>query len=374
MTNDSDILASLSDDPLLITAAEWFERLHNEELDADGLAQWQRWLAEHPDHKRAFDGYLAMWERMDSAATAAVPTMREMEADRYAGEISIAAWRAQNDSSKQYSHVRQPDVDATLPRIRSRAPVWSRAAIAACTLGAVSIALWHRGNDGATSTAEVFETRASEHREKQLSDGSELSLGAESLALVHFNSERREVVLERGEAFFEVAKDSRRPFTVRVGETTVTAIGTAFNVRKTGERVLVAVAEGVVEVQPLKDRDRGTPSTSQKRVAAGHRIDVDPSSPVPRITTVTPQSATAWRTGRLEYVSEPLKYVVADVSRYSPASITIGDPAVGELLITGTVLETDVDGWLRSLEEFLPIEVQRSANNAIVLVGRRTAR
>lgn len=81
----------------------------------------------------------------------------------------------------------------------------------------------------------------------------------------------------------------------------------------------------------------------------------------------------AWRTGRREYLAEPLKYVVADVNRYSAAHITVRDAAVGELQITGTVFDNDIDGWLRSLEEFLPVKVERPEPGRVVLVERAGA-
>lgn len=61
----------------------------------------------------------------------------------------------------------------------------------------------------------------------------------------------RTIRIDSGEAFFEVAKDSQRPFVVHAADTAITAIGTQFNVRRAAGQVVVAVAEGVVQVDPL---------------------------------------------------------------------------------------------------------------------------
>lgn len=367
MTASSRNIAALSEDPLVVAAAEWFERLHNEELDAETLAAWQQWLAASPDHKRAFDGYLQMWERMDGVPRPTVPAIHEVATDPYSGETSVAAWPIRNDADTRLDQQPAP------PRTWAYASLWPRAAVAAALLAVVGIGAWQLWNRSAPSTAAMFETRAAENRDVRLPDGSMLSLGAESLALMHFTPERRAVVLDRGEAFFEVAKDTRRPFVVRAGETTITAIGTAFNVRKTGERVLVAVAEGVVEVEPSEGRTERNRQASQQRISAGHRFEIDTAFDVARISAVAPESAMAWRTGRREYLAEPLKYVVADVNRYSTAQVSVADAAVGELLITGTVFDNDIDGWLRSLEEFLPVKVERPEPGRVVLVERAGA-
>jgi len=90
-----------------------------------------------------------------------------------------------------------------------------------------------------------------------------------------------------------------------------------------------------------------------------------------RITHVfTAALATAWRHGRLEYLGEPLKYVVADVNRYSNGEISLGDAAAGELSITGTVSESDIGDWLKTLEEILPLTVERTAAGRFVIHSR----
>jgi transmembrane sensor len=226
----------------------------------------------------------------------------------------------------------------------------------------------------------VYETHASEHHDARLPDGSQLSLGAKSLVWIRYGDQERTVTLERGEAFFEVAKDEERPFVVRAGDATITAVGTAFNVRKTGERVLVAVSEGVVRVKPSAP-DRGpvdprtasqasVPPVPEQRVAAGEQITLGGMQTASKVRSVDAEATAAWRGGRLEYLGEPLKYVLADVNRYSAEAISLGDPEAGELLVTGTVYESDVSAWLDSLEEILPVTVQKRGGERVVLTRR----
>lgn len=74
-----------------------------------------------------------------------------------------------------------------------------------------------------------------------LNTGSQLSWSQDK------SRNERSVLLD-GEAYFEVAKDSLKPFIVSAGEAVVTVLGTSFNVNMDAERLTVAVAEGVVAV------------------------------------------------------------------------------------------------------------------------------
>lgn len=372
----SDALISLSNDPTLLAAAEWFERLHTGEVDPETISRWQQWLADKPEHKRAFDEYLALWQRLDEIPAVPLPTPTQISADAYDAEESVAGWLS-----------RTPPKQTTRPA-PLRAQRWKSASLAAGILIAVGAIYWHVDSVTVPTAAAMYETKASEHRRIELPDGSVLSLGARSLAMTHFTADRREIVLSRGEAYFEVAKDRRRPFTVDAGATQVTAIGTAFNVRKSGERVHVAVSEGVVNVGPTPSAltrdgvrapanaggDDGAaerPTLPVQQLRAGQQIAIEPQTATVQVRDTNPRSVSAWQIGRLEYLAEPLRYVVADVNRYSTSEITIEDERIGDLLITGTVLEEDIEGWLKSLEAFLPVRVVHSENGRVRLTATR---
>ena len=86
-----------------------------------------------------------------------------------------------------------------------------------------------------------------------LPDGSNIQLNKEtSLYIVQnqFNRRIREVWLEEGEAFFEVAKDTERPFIVYHGDLQTVVRGTSFNIKayKSLHENVVSVRSGKVEV------------------------------------------------------------------------------------------------------------------------------
>lgn len=343
------------DERILQTAAEWFDRLRHAELAPEEVVSWQSWIAEDVRHRKAFDRLQDTWQKFEGVPVPLLASMQERMTDRYSGDVPVSQWIGRGSPAS---------------RLRR---LWKPVGLAASLVFlAVMLGLYLQHQKAAEVSA--FETNAAEHRDVRLPDGTRVSVGAKSLVWVRYQSTLREIVLDRGEAYFQVARDAHRPFIVRAGTASITAVGTAFNVRKSGARVQVVVAEGAVNVNP----DAAAPSsslTSTKpqtlQLRAGHQwIGDSTATDTAPITRATPESAASWRTGRLEYVGEPLKYVVADVNRYSKVEISIADPQLGELPVTGTVFEEDIDGWLESIEEFMPLRVERGNGNQIVLNRR----
>ncbi|TCC88718.1 DUF4974 domain-containing protein [Pedobacter frigiditerrae] len=99
-----------------------------------------------------------------------------------------------------------------------------------------------------------------------LSDGTKISLNSNSTIRYPkvFEGDKRDVELD-GEAFFEVAKDKTRPFSVMANGIKTTVLGTRFNVSayKNMPRINVALVEGKVEVQTVGGRDRMTLKPSE---------------------------------------------------------------------------------------------------------------
>ena len=174
--------------------------------------------------------------------------------------------------------------------------------------------------------------------------------------------------LEGGEAFFTVAHNRERPFIVKAGDVRIRAVGTAFNVRRAGTRVVVAVTEGAVDVYSVQPM-RATAFTAT-RVTSGHSAVIDARNAAPVVATVDAARVLSWRAGRLEYINEPLSAIVADLNRYSTKRVVIGDAAVGDIVFSGTVFTDATDVWLRALPQVFPVDVSTAPDGDVVLTPR----
>jgi len=185
------------------------------------------------------------------------PAETEVENDRYDGALPVSGWLADMQRvSVQVAH--GSSALARKPWLSARRRQLAFAAAAALLLLVGVGALIERRPPLSQAATTIVETSVGENREVSLTDGSLVIVGAKSLLWVTLAEYKRAVRLERGEAFFRVAKDPSRPFIVSAHETSVTAIGTAFDVRLSGEQVSIAVAEGVVRVQPRAPESVGT--------------------------------------------------------------------------------------------------------------------
>jgi transmembrane sensor len=220
-----------------------------------------------------------------------------------------------------------------------------------------------------------------------LADGSRVNLGARSHLSVGFSGQARDVRLVAGEAFFQVHKDSRRPFRVHAFEGVITAVGTAFDVRATGDHVTVAVSEGVVNVGQAEEAV-GAPAAGSAaasivshpksvHLARGEQLTFNAramSSELAQVhlSYVDPAESARWRDGWLVYRDEALRDVIADVERYTDREVAVADAVPRDLRFTGAVFKDSVVEWVRALPEVFPVAVETQGNRLEVVVPARS--
>lgn len=204
---------------------------------------------------------------------------------------------------------------------------------------------------------DVLRTAVGENRTVTLTDGSTVVLGGDTEVEIALDENLRRLKLTHGEAFFTVAEDPSRPFTVRAGAATVTAVGTEFNVRRGTDRTVIAVIEGRVIVEraalpaPLSLLRGSKPASSAVSVIAGEQTLVNPAGIEAPAPSTNPAAATAWQSGRLAFDQESLRHVLEDVNRYAPKPVVAEDEAIGNLRITATVVGGNVEGLISSMEK-----------------------
>ncbi len=251
-------------------------------------------------------------------------------------------------------------------------PKWVMAAaslLVAVAIGFVAVDWTAKENDAHMLR---YLTRIGEQKIVNLEDGSEVTLNTGTELIVDISDTFRQVLLRRGEAYFNVAPDSLRPFSVEVGESAVTALGTAFNVRKLPGKFTVAVVEGSVSLHQREETaSRAAPtfaveegkvvrlkSGEQRRIEAGTVVEVDPGRQELSVYKErNTDRLSGWRTGVLRFDAEPLHKVVMELNRYSPKKILIEDVSLMEMKIYAAVKLDNIPVALSVLEHTLPVKV-----------------
>jgi transmembrane sensor len=205
--------------------------------------------------------------------------------------------------------------------------------------------------------------------DQRLADGSlvEFNQGAE--IAVDFSPELRNVDLLKGEAHFEVTRDTSRPFVVTAGRVRVRAVGTAFAVRFDAEAVEVLVTEGRVSVDDGTSRKETVPPAE---VAAGFKVVVSSTRDETQVE-VRPMTdfdfgeRLAWRGRRLEFSGTPLRDAIMRFNTRNRVQLLIGDPSIEDLLVSGIFRADNVEGFVRLMEGSFGVRAERRTAYEIVL-------
>lgn len=182
----------------------------------------------------------------------------------------------------------------------------------------------------------------------ELADGSTVHLNASSAIAIDIDTTGRRVRLLSGEAFFEIAPDPSRPFAVDLGDARVTALGTAFNIRRDRNETLVAVTEHAVRIDPDADRDGLV-------LHEGERIGLLPDGRVSAVEPIDPQDVLAWRDGKLVLDNAPLSYLAEELDRRFRGRIVLASRALADRRVSGTIMVSDTRDALAFLRDALGI-------------------
>ena len=265
---------------------------------------------------------------------------------------------------------------------RSARPKWAVAAVLA--LGVVLIlSQLDLGNSVEGESAGLRHvTRVGEQKTIEIADGSVVTLNTGTELLVRINKHSRDLVLRRGEAYFDVAQDPTRPFTLEVSNRSVTALGTEFNILKTPETLTVAVLEGVVSLHrneldiapnaPLLSAPKGELITinapEQNRIEAGWVVELKlADNQLNGYASDDIEKLQNWRSGQLRFEEVPLSEVVRQLNRYSAKKILIEDASIMSLQVYGMMRIDSIDLALSSLEKTMPIKVVRHFDRTILI-------
>jgi transmembrane sensor len=203
---------------------------------------------------------------------------------------------------------------------------------------------------------QAFQTAVGQRATVILPDGSQVTLNTDSVVRTSADDDRRLVYLDKGQAYFKVAKDSRHPFVVTAGGRTVTALGTAFDIRLDGGELKVVLVEGKVRVETAKPtrlaRSTGPgdapPPPMVTDMSAGSQL-IAASDRDWRLTTTNVGRETSWLQGQLIFDDKPLGYIVEEMNRYSHRKIVLADRGLAEHRLSGNFTPGDVHGFARML-------------------------
>lgn len=312
-------------------AMQWQARLSSDLLVENQRRAFEDWLAERPENAMAWRSVNDFWIGLDA-----------LTLDDVAGDCS--AERLELPVSK-IGKVKRSFHKTVL-------------AVAASLLLTLSFAYQQLDYYLAD-----YHTATGQQQLVILADGSTVQLNTASAISVDFSDRQRLITLHRGEAYFKVASDRRRPFVVTTDAGQVQALGTAFDVKILDEdRVGVTVFEHAVKVTTADGHVKDRLTEAEQMIFAHASL----SAAMP----ANLQRAGAWHLQRMVFQDKPLAEVVAELERYRPGKILIVSDAINKLPITG-VFDTGNTGLaLQSISESLPVKVRKITDSLVLLSAK----
>jgi transmembrane sensor len=273
----------------------------------------QAWLDESEANKKYFDDYRLIWDeskKLEGATTVSTEAAWERFQKRIDSEV----------------------VESTMQPARKTIPLyglsWMKAAAAIVLLVGTGWLLYTwSGNGSGQMLAQSFDKVAT----YTLPDGSTVTLNKNSELSypAHFEGNTRSVAL-KGEAFFNITPNKSKPFIIDAGNSSVTVVGTSFNVKSRAEMTEVIVETGIVEVAKNEKAVRLTP---------GQKATVTADKDAPVKADVTDHLYNYYRTNEFVCNGVPLYKVVETLNDAYGLHIVFGSDRLKTLPLTATFPE-----------------------------------
>jgi transmembrane sensor len=310
-------------------AAWWVMELHGPDRDAALEGKVRQWIAQDPRHAAAF-------------------------------ELATDTW-----SGHPHGEQQRPPLASMLTRTPRRASALALAGMAAlCGLIITALILLRD---------PTVVTGSGEQRTVELSDGTQVSLNANSRIVIQYDDRVRKVSLVKGEALFNVIKHQLRPFVVVIGDRKVIAMGTSFEVRRedpAGSAFAVTLVEGRVVIEPISSPD-ALPSESLsglKLLSPGERLRFDGESTEKRDSPAI-ERVTAWQRGQLIFEDTSLGEAAAEFNRYGTRKLSIDGPELAALRVGGVFKISDPSSFAQAMASAYHLRI-RDRGDTIVLTDK----
>jgi len=317
------------DDDLLV------KQLLGEATEEETLAV-NKWKEESESNRAYYQQLKKIWDT--SKALAAESNLDEMEAWERFQRLN-----ANRASAKPVAVVRRFS--------------WMKVAASVILLVGLALAIYLMINTGGTPK-EVIAQSAQNVLIDTLSDGSIVTLNKKS-SIVYpekFKGKTRTVAL-KGEAFFSVTPDKKKPFVINVNDVQVTVVGTSFNIKAENGITEVVVETGIVQV---------TKAGRTVTLNAGEKLVIKANETAVEKEAVSDQLYNYYRTKEFVCEDTPLWKLVKVLNEAYDANIIIERKELNDLRLNTTFNNESIDKVLEIIHLTFDITVIKKDGQIIL--------
>lgn len=309
------------------------------EADETLAQEVENWMAASTENEKEFNRFSKLWEKSSSLPALTAPNLS-------------AAWEKVNPES------REPKV------IHLQANRWWAMA-AAVALFLVAGWIGMEANKNTPFMFELaYESTISENdvKEVKLPDGTLVWLNTKSKLWFpsEFGKNERKVVLE-GEAYFEVAHNKAKPFTIFANGTETTVLGTSFNLRAYKEQATeLVLVSGKVQFSKadqqviLKPGEIVTTTSEEVKIEVAENLNLNFQS---------------WKTRQLVFDNSELSEVAQTLQRHFRRAVILKGNGLGNCKFTGKFEQPELNEILEIIEAAGNLEIIED-NNSVIIKGQ----
>lgn len=306
------------------------------EASPEELQFLDKWLHEDTDNRKIFEQYIKLWEK-----TGDVKQIEAIDLDE--------EWEKFSRATAINKPVRK--INGKKLAIRLVAAVFAGAILGYSGLFIYKSTLYEK----ITADAEV--------RNVVLPDRSSVTMNAGSQIRYHkhYGKEERNIKL-KGEAYFDVVRDTLKPFSVEAGDITVKVLGTSFNVDAASNKnlVTVVVAEGKVALYGKSGSDLSAELVRGQKAVADTKTGT-----ISKGLNENP-NFDSYKTRRIVFNNTGLEQVAGTLCKVYNVNIEFESLQVYDKRITVTFDNKDLDYVLKTIEATLDLEIERTGSDIII--------
>lgn len=300
----------------------------------------QQWIATNAENRKYYQQFKLIWEESKKLEPQHVVDTDE-------------AWSRLMNRVEQEEQQTAHDVPARSIPLWSPRSLMRVAAMLVLMVGAGWLIYTVTDNGGQMTVAS-----ADKVLKHVLPDGTTVTLNKNSsIAYAStFEGKTRNVKLT-GEAFFDVTPNKQKPFIIDAGNSSITVVGTSFNVKNRKDITEVIVESGIVEVAKKQKAVRLMP---------GQKATVTAESEAPVMEETTDVLYNYYRTGEFVCNGISLYKLIPILNEAYNTHIELGDAKLGTLPVNTTLFLHDLNGAIENICQTLKLRRENRGSTIIL--------
>ncbi|OUY07538.1 FecR family protein [Acinetobacter populi] len=295
-------------------AAEWVVKLSTDQCGAEDLAALEQWKQQSPEHLHAFEKLDRLIRGVQSLQQHNIDSQHPIIQDKVLGKKS------------------------KLP------PHFSAFILLLLFCGLLYALPWQFW------TADV-KNQAQAWQQQMLDDSSTIQASGKTVYNIEYTAQQRTIALLQGNILIDVAKDANRPFVVKVGHSTIQALGTRFIVQHRDNLTIVSMLESKTRINASEESQSFILKTGQTLNLNHGKIIVEENSP-----DVLSQ---AWESKKLVVNNMPLDQVLQILASYQNSYYVYSKENLQQFKVTAVLPLDQPEVALQLLSEHIGLEISK---------------